>query len=175
MKQRRGKKNILDGRFQREKAPLPVTPEKLTRSEKRRLLAQIVRFNPADCFDESGAFDINRVRRLPGAALQQLAVHEITRTDTQGNTTVRRRITLRTVDKIRAMRFDEELLEGEEEDQPEVISEDEKRHLEIFEKKNQMFIQWKASGNYPDGPPPPGYNELWELDDPWMDRPRPDG
>jgi hypothetical protein len=162
MKKQRGKPIIPERPFPRRKVPLPPLPEKLTRSEKRRQLAQIVRFNLLDCFDDSGALDLERIRRLPGAAIQQFVVHETTRTDRQGNSVVQRRVTLRLVDKVRAMKYDDELLEAEEDDQPEEISEEERKHQELYEKKNRMFIQWKESGNYPDGPPPPGYDELWE-------------
>jgi hypothetical protein len=158
-------------RFPRRKAPLPKVAEKLTRDEKRRLLAQIVRLNPADCFNEAGEFDLECVRRLPGAAIQQLVVHETTRTTVKGETTMRRRITVRLVNKVRAMQYDDELMEGEEEDQPEVISEEEKRSRDLYERKNKMFIEWKASGTYPDGPPPPEFYELWE--DPPPARPPP--
>jgi hypothetical protein len=162
MKKQRGKPIIQERPFPRRKVPLPRVAEKLTRSEKRRQLAQIVRFNLLDCFDASGALDLERIRQLPGAAIQQFVVHETTRTDRQGNIVVQRRITLRVVDKLRAMKYDDELLESEEDDQPEEISEAERKSQELYEKKNRMFIEWKASGNYPDGPPPPGYDELWD-------------
>ncbi len=55
-----------------------------------------------------------RRHSLPLARLQHLVVHETTRTDKAGNKTVQRRITLRLVDKVRAMRLDD-LLEDREE------------------------------------------------------------
>lgn len=130
---RRGRRNLPRARPSRARR-VTATPkknsdaEKLSRDEKRRLLAKIVRVHPADCFDATGAFDLERVREIPGAAIQQVIVHEIARTDRQGNSTVQRRITLRLVDKVRAMRFDEKLLEGEEEDQEtEELSEEQKK------------------------------------------------
>lgn len=85
---------------------MPVDP--LGIDEKRQLLAQIVRLNPLDCLDDSGAFDLDRARQtLPACAVQELIIDETTRTDRDGNTTTRRRIRVRLVDKLRALKLDD--------------------------------------------------------------------
>jgi hypothetical protein len=92
----------------------------LSTAEKRHLLAQIVRLNPMDCLDESGAFDLARARRvLPACAVQHITIQETTRTDRQGHATVRRNIRVRLVNRLRAMRLDHALLKREGEDRAE--------------------------------------------------------
>jgi len=82
----------------------------LSLAQTRRLLAQIVHANLLDCFDDSGAFDLDRARRtLPAVAVQHLTIDETTKTDRHGTTTTRRRIRLRLVDKVRALKLSEQL------------------------------------------------------------------
>lgn len=79
----------------------------LTLAEKRSFLAGLIRLNLLDCLDDSGAFDLARARHvLAGGGVQQLVVKEVERTDRAGNTTVRREIRVRLVDKVRALRVD---------------------------------------------------------------------
>jgi hypothetical protein len=120
----------------------------LSREEKRLLLAEIVRINPLDCLDDSGAFDLARARRvLPDAAVQRLIIRETTRRDG----TVTRTIDVRLVDKIRAMKLDDFLLQQEEEDRADARSlalkkklrdEQDKeiqRRLEVIEEEEEHF------------------------------------
>jgi hypothetical protein len=82
----------------------------LSVAEKRSRLARIVRADLLDCLDDSGAFDHARARQLlAGGTVQKLFVDEVERTDRHGNTTVRRKIRVYLVDKIRAMKCDEAL------------------------------------------------------------------
>ena len=82
----------------------------LTPEEKRRILARIVRVNPLDCFDESGAFDIARAKRiLPPGAVRHIAVHETTRLNAEGQAVTERRINVRLVDPVSALRLDDQL------------------------------------------------------------------
>jgi hypothetical protein len=86
-------------------APPPAAPLSVTR--KRLLIAQLAEINLLDCFDESGAFDIDRARSaLPAFAVQEMTVDEVERTDRAGNTTVRRKIRVRLIDKLRAVKLD---------------------------------------------------------------------
>jgi len=80
----------------------------LTLEEKRRILARIARVNPLDCFDESGAFDIVRAKRiLPPGAIRHIAVHETTRLNAEGQPVTQRRIHVRLVDPVSALRLDD--------------------------------------------------------------------
>ncbi len=92
--------------------PVPTSPPStspLTRSEKRLLLAQIIRLNPLDCPDDSGSFNLARARRtLPGAAVQDITIHETTCTDCQGKVTFYRKTHVRLVDKLRALKLDDD-------------------------------------------------------------------
>ena len=82
----------------------------LTPEEKRRILARIVRVNPLDCFDESGAFDIARAKRiLPPGAVRSIAVHETTCLNAEGQPITERRINVRLVDPVSALRLDDQL------------------------------------------------------------------
>src|SRR5262249_13749621 len=83
-------------------------PPLLTLAKKREILSRIANVDLLDCLDESGAFDLARARQvLAGGTVQQLIVDEVTRTDRQGNTTTRRRIRVRVVDKVRAIKQDD--------------------------------------------------------------------
>jgi hypothetical protein len=85
-------------------------PAPLSVAEKRLFLAHLVRLNLLDCLNDSGAFDLTRARQiLTGGVIQQLTIDEVERTDRAGNTTVRRKITLRLVDKLRAIKLDDSL------------------------------------------------------------------
>jgi len=89
---------------------LPHSAPPLSPAEKRLYLAQLVRTDLLDCLDDSGAFDLTLARQvLTGGMVQQLTVDEVTRTDRAGNTTVRRKITVRLVDKVRAIKLDDTL------------------------------------------------------------------
>ena len=80
----------------------------LTPEEKCRILAQIVRVNPLDCFDETGAFDIARAKRvLPPGAVRHITIHETTRVNADGQPVSERRINLRLVDPLSALRLDD--------------------------------------------------------------------
>jgi hypothetical protein len=80
----------------------------LSLEEKRRILARIVRVNPLDCFDESGAFDVARAKRvLPPGAVRHIDVDEITRIDAEGQPVTQRHIRLRLVDPLSALRLDD--------------------------------------------------------------------
>lgn len=135
-------------------------PGKLSRDEKRRLIAQMVRLNPADCFDVSGTLDLERVREYTGAAVQQMIVHETTRTDKEGNIRgVQRRITLKLVDKVRAMNFDEKLLEREEAEQAAEMSEQGRKEFEEGQKKAKALLKdmflgpgWRSRHRSEDAP-----------------------
>lgn len=120
----------------------PEDNSKLTRDEKRRLLAQIVRFNPAECFDESGTLDLDRVREVSGAVFQQMVVQETTRTSTKGAVTTQRRITLRLVDKVRALGLDEKLQDREEaEEQAKAKSEESQKAFEEGQKRAKALLK----------------------------------
>jgi len=97
-------------------SPVPAEPaEPLTRAEKRLLLAQIVRLNPLDCIDESGVFRFSLTRRIvPAAAIQDITITETTRTDAQGKPVTRRRLRIHLVNKLRALKLDNELAKEEE-------------------------------------------------------------
>jgi hypothetical protein len=91
-------------------ASASATTPLLSLEEKRRILAQIVRTNTLDCFDDSGAFDIARAKRiLPPGAVRHIAVHETTRTNAEGQPVTERRIQLRLVDLLSALRLDDQL------------------------------------------------------------------
>ena len=95
--------------------PAPEDTPFLSVEEKRRILARIARVNPLDCFDESGAFDLDRARRiLPPGAIRHIAVHETTRLDAEGQPVTQRRINVRLVDPVSALRLDD-LLERQRE------------------------------------------------------------
>ena len=82
----------------------------LTPEEKRRILARIARVNATDCFDESGAFDLARAKRvLPPGAVRSIAVHETTLLNAEGQPVTERRIHLRLVDPVSALRLDDQL------------------------------------------------------------------
>ena len=82
----------------------------LTPEEKRRILARIARVNPLDCFDESGAFDIVKAKRiLPPGMVRHIAVHETTRLNAEGQPVTQRRIHVRLVDPVSALRLDDQL------------------------------------------------------------------
>jgi len=82
----------------------------LTPEEKRRILARIARVNPLDCFDESGAFDLARAKRiLPPGMVRHIAIHETTCLNAEGRPVTQRRIHLRLVDPISALRLDDQL------------------------------------------------------------------
>jgi len=120
----------------------PEDNSKLTRDEKRRLLAEIVRFNPAECFDESGTLDLDRVREVSGAVFQQMVVQETTRTSTKGAVTTQRRITLRLVDKVRALGLDEKLQDREEaEEQAKEMSEESRKAFEEGQKRAKALLK----------------------------------
>ena len=93
-----------------EPAVTPADIPLLTQEEKRRILARIARVNPLDCFDESGAFDIVRAKRiLPPGMLRHIAVHEITRLNAEGQPVTERRINVRLVDPVSAIRLDDQM------------------------------------------------------------------
>jgi len=82
----------------------------LTPEEKRRILARIVRVNPLDCFDESGAFDLARAKKvLPPGAIRHIAIHETIRPNAEGQPVTERRIQVRLVDPLSALRLDDQL------------------------------------------------------------------
>ena len=82
----------------------------LTLEEKRRILAQIARVNPTDCFDDTGAFDMARAKRiLPPGAVRHIAIQETTRMDAEGQPITERSIQLRLVDPVSALRLDDQL------------------------------------------------------------------
>ena len=142
MKRERGR-IIPSAVYPGEKPRAKEDAGKLSRDEMRRLLAQMVRLNPAECFDESGAMDLGRVREIAGVAIQQMVVHESTRTTQKGAVTVQRKITLRLVDKVRAMRLDESLLEREEAEQAEEMSGEQKKEYEAAQRRAKALIKWK--------------------------------
>jgi hypothetical protein len=92
-------------------AAVPVTPDDiplLSAQEKRRILARIVRTNALDCFDDAGAFDIARAKRvLPPGSVRHIDVDETTRTDAEGQPVTQRHIRLRLVDPLSALRLDD--------------------------------------------------------------------
>ncbi len=151
MKKQRGKTPVPAYACLEPKASRAEDSGKLSRDEKRRLIAQMVRLNPADCFDVSGTLDLELVREYSGAAVQQMIVHEITRTDKEGNIRgVQRRITLKLVDKVRAMNFDEKLLEREEAEQANEMSEERKKEFEEAQERARAILKEKLLG--PDWP-----------------------
>jgi len=80
----------------------------LTPEEKRRILARIARVNPLDCFDESGDFDLARAKRvLPPGMVRHIAIHETTRLNAEGQPVTQRRISVRLVDPVSALRLDD--------------------------------------------------------------------
>ena len=82
----------------------------LTLEEKRRILARIARVNATDCFDESGNFDIARAKRvLPPGAVCSISIHETTCPTAEGQSMTERRIHLRLVDPVSALRLDDQL------------------------------------------------------------------
>jgi hypothetical protein len=90
-----------------ESAPSSDTPL-LSLEEKRQILARIVRTNSLGCFDESGAFDIALAKRvLPPGAVRHINVDETTRIDAEGQPVTQRRIRLRLVDPLSALRLDD--------------------------------------------------------------------
>jgi hypothetical protein len=92
-----------------------ATQPPLSLAEKRLFLAHLVRLNLLDCLDDSGAFDLTRARRLlTGGVIQQITIEEVEKTCPPKQTTceggtIRRKITIRLVDKLRAIKLDDTL------------------------------------------------------------------
>jgi len=90
--------------FLNSKSDIPL----LTPEEKRRILARIARVNATDCFDDTGAFDIARAKRvLPPGAVRSIAIHETIRPNAEGQPITERRIHLGLVDPVSALRLDD--------------------------------------------------------------------
>ncbi len=86
----------------------------LTLEEKRAMLAQIVRVNPADYMDVSGNFTVEGLRRMPAWCIQELQIDRQERAvkegQSQGPAVVKIKVKLS--DRFAAMAMDTELAEG---------------------------------------------------------------
>jgi hypothetical protein len=92
------------------------TGTKLSRAEMRRMLADAVRLNVVDYLAEDGAFDLERARRgIPPFCIQGFTIEEVVSTDKQGVETVKRKIRLSLVDRLKALALDTDLAEQERE------------------------------------------------------------
>jgi hypothetical protein len=78
--------------------------------EKRLFLAQVIRADLLKCHDPEGNFNLARAQLiLPEGCVQEINIDETKTTNKNGHTVVRRKIRVKLMDKLRAMKLDESL------------------------------------------------------------------